>query len=66
MFPDFPLLVFGCSDANRKFHPIFLAIIYEDTFVMLDVIFVKFVEICKEQNIKLNLTSLTADMASHF
>ena len=39
MFPDFPLLVFGCSETNRKFHPIFLAIIYEKTFVMLDVIF---------------------------
>ena len=49
MFPDFPLLMFGCSDANRKFHPIFLAIIYEEIL-----------------NIKLNLTSLTADMAPQF
>jgi len=39
MFPDLPLLVFGCSEANRKFHSIFLAIIYEKTFVMLDIIF---------------------------
>ena len=66
MFPDFSLLVFEWSDSNRKFHSIFLAIIYEETFVMLSVIFDKFTEICKEQNVKQNLTSLTADMAPQF
>ena len=63
MFPDFSLLVFGCSDVNQKFHPTLLAIIYEETFVKLDVIFGKFAEICKKQNVKPNLTSLTEDMA---
>lgn len=66
MDPDYPLIVFGCFDASKNFQPIFLALVYEETVEALSLVFEEFLNFCSKENVNLNMSTLTADMAPQF